>query len=271
MADEIEACSSRSLGFNKREDAAIRPIAARNPGAMFTFVIPHCTIGSDRTAMDKDTSAVVPRRIGTATAVLRDHRYPAGTLAALIDTPFVTAPTRAALLARIATPAVTTPCFFDPAEFILLGALCDRLLGQDGDRRIDVPGIIDAHLASGETDGWRYDELPADGAAMRLGIQGFDETARALMGRGFLALSHEERDRVIEAVAAGDPPGETWAALPARRLFEDLLALATESYYAHPLAQEEIGYAGYADARGWQEIGLDGREPREPEPVGGPL
>ena len=220
--------------------------------------------------MDKDTSAAVPRRDGSATAGLRDHRYPEGTFAGLIGTPFVTAPTRAALAARMAKPAVAAPRFLDPGEFALLGAVCDRLLDQDGDRRIDVPGAIDARLASGETDGWRYDALPDDGAAMKRGLAGFDDTARAMAARGFLDLGPDDRDRVIEAVQGGHPAGAAWATLPAKRFFEDLLAIATESYYAHPLAQEETGYVGYADARGWQSIELGGREPREPEPVGEP-
>ena len=219
--------------------------------------------------MDKDTSAA-PRRESGATAGLRDHRYPEGTFAGLIGTPFVTPPTRAALAARMAKPAVTAPRFLDPGEFALLGAICDRLLDQDGDRRIDVPGAIDTRLASGETDGWRYDALPDDGTAMKRGLAGFDDTARAMAGRGFLDLGPDDRDRVIEAVQGGHPAGAAWTALPAKPFFEDLLAAATESYYAHPLAQEEIGYVGYADARGWQQIELNGREPREPEPVGGP-
>lgn len=203
-----------------------------------------------------------------ATATLRDHTYPDGTFAGLIDTPFVTAPTRAALKARLARPPVTEPGFLTGAEFTLLGAVCDRLLDQEGERRVDVAGAIDSYLASGESDGWRYDAMPDDGTAMRRGLAGIDETARALAGSSFLDLPAAERDRVISAVQAGDPPGETWRNLPARRFFEDLLAAVTEAFYAHPLSQEEIGYAGYADARGWQAIGLGERELREPEPLG---
>lgn len=203
-----------------------------------------------------------------ATATLQDHRYPVGTFAGLIDTPFVTAPTRAALKARLAMLPVMEPRFLSAAEFALLGALCDRLLDEGGDRRIDVPGAIDALLAAGTSDGWRYDALPDDGTAMRRGLAGFDQTARALCGASFLDLSDADRDRVIGAVQAGDPPGEAWTTLPASRFFEDLLAAATEAFYAHPLAQEEIGYVGYADARGWQAIALGEREPREPEPLG---
>ncbi len=268
-------------GFARaRGTAAISPLAGCHRNAISTIVVPQCSItqmiqrGRSRPGseppMDKDTSASAPRPEGDATAGLRDHRYPEGTFAGLIGTPFVTAPTRAALEARMAKPAATAPRFLDAGEFALLGAVCDRLLDQDGDeRRIDVPGAIDARLASGETDGWRYDALPDDGAAMKRGLAGFDETARAMAGRGFLDLSADDRDRVIDAVAGGDPAGAAWAALPARRFFEDLLAAATESFYAHPLAQEEIGYVGYADARGWQAIELGEREPREPEPVGG--
>lgn len=202
-----------------------------------------------------------------ATATLQDHRYPPGTFAGLIDTPFVTAPTRAALRARAARPPVSEPRALTAAEFALLGAVCDRLLGQEGDARIDMRGAIDATLASGSSDGWRYDALPDDATAMRRGLAGIEETARALAGEGFLSLSGRDRDRVLAAVQAGDPPGEAWRDLPAKRFFEDLLAAATEAFYAHPQAQEEIGYAGYADARGWQAIGLGEREPREPEPL----
>lgn len=221
----------------------------------------------DRTAVNDDI-IVTSRPDGAATASLQDHRYPVGTFAGLIGTPFVTAPTRAVLLARMAKLPVREPQFLTPSEFALLGAVCDRLLDQDEDRRIDVPGAIDTRLAAGETDGWRYDALPDDGAAMRRGLAGFDETAHAVAGAGFVDLSTRDRDRVIAAVQAGDPPGDAWRSLPARRFFEDLLAAATEAFYAHPLAQEEIGYVGYADARGWQAIELGQREPREPEPVG---
>ena len=43
-----------------------------------------------------------------------------------------------------------------------------------------------------------------------------------------------------------------------------MLAELTETYYAHPLAQEEIGYVGMADLPAWTKIGLNEREEREP-------
>ncbi len=74
-----------------------------------------------------------------------------------------------------------------------------------------------------------------------------------------------QQDAVLGSVQNEEAAGATWNLLPSRRFFEELLAEVTEIYYAHPLAQEEIGYAGMADAPGWTRIGLDEREEREPQ------
>ena len=196
-----------------------------------------------------------------------DHRYPVGTVRALVDSEHVTAPTRAALQARLAGPGVAHPDVLgDCVE--LLAAVCARLVPQD-DREplVDVAGTIHARLATGIGDGWRYADLPPDDAAWRRGLDGIDETARAMFGGGFTGLPSDDRDTVLRAVQAGSPAGEAWRALPAARFFEMLLAAVVETFYAHPLAQEEIGYAGMADAPGWQAIGLGEREAREPAEI----
>lgn len=53
------------------------------------------------------------------------------------------------------------------------------------------------------------------------------------------------------------------------RAFEELLAEGAEIFFAHPLAQDDLGYAGYADAHGWTRIGLGEREARDPAPPEG--
>lgn len=189
--------------------------------------------------------------------------YPAGTVRALLRTQAVTEPTRKALEERLSASAVTVPRFLDPAGFATLQAVCARLLpGVD----IDVAGPIDARLADGTGDGWRYDMLPPDGEAYRAGMAGFDDAAQALFGQKFITLPPADQDKVVQAVQDGSPPGAAWERLPAARFFEELLAEATEVHFAHPLAQESIGYAGMADAPGWQRIGLNEREDREPSP-----
>jgi len=178
----------------------------------------------------------------------------------LLQGEHVSPATRAVLLDRLDAPPVRTPRFLTPAEFRTLQAACARLLP---DARVDVAGPMDARLAEGKSDGWRYDTMPDDRAAMRAGLAGLDGAAQALAGAAFAGADAPMQDRVLAAVQSGAPPGPAWA-LPPQRFFEELLAEATEVFFAHPLAQERIGYAGMADRPGWTRIGLDEREDREP-------
>jgi gluconate 2-dehydrogenase gamma chain len=111
--------------------------------------------------------------------------------------------------------------------------------------------------------GWRYDALPPDREAYRLGLGGIQEIAHHLFQADFEALAPGQQDAVIEALASPTPPGKTWETLNAGRFFEEMLAELTETYYAHPWAQDEIGYTGYADLPAWTKIGLNEKEPRE--------
>ena len=186
---------------------------------------------------------------------------------ALLATEHVSPAPRAALQARLAAPAAAdyAPRFFAPETFALLHAVAARLLPQPGRAAlIPLAPEIDRRLADGDSDGWRYDALLPDREAFRLGLGGVNETAQALFGAAFEPLGAERQDAVLRAVAAGNPPGAAWATLSAGHFFEDSLAELTTVYYAHPLAQEEIGYAGMADLPAWTKIGLDEREEREP-------
>lgn len=193
-------------------------------------------------------------------------RWPEGSVRALLESGLVREPTRAALLARLDAPTVETPRHLPVDALPLLRAVCARLVPQpERGEAIDVAGGIDAKLAKG--NGWRYAAMPPDADALRRGLGGVDETALALFGRPFEALGGADKDAVLEAIQAGRPPGAAWASLPANRFFEELLAMALEAYYAHPLAQEEIGYAGMADAVTWTRIGLGEREEHDTAPA----
>lgn len=193
-------------------------------------------------------------------------KYPPGSVRALLDTPHVSEATRAALQERLDAP-VYQPQFFDADTYRLLGAVCARLLPQPerGAEAIDLPAGIDERLLNGLADGWRYDVLPPDREAYRLGLGGIQQAAQLEFGQEFGALTAEQQDQVLRAVQAGTAPGDLWLKVDAPRFFEELLAEATTLYYAHPLAQEEIGYVGMADLPAWTHIGLDEREDREPE------
>ncbi len=192
--------------------------------------------------------------------------YPTGTVRGLIQSDAVTEATRQVLVARLdAVPS--PPRFFNECEMSTLRAACARLFPQpDRESPIDVAACFDARLADGKGKGWRFDALPPDATAFRLAMRGLNESAQVLAGLDFAALSEQQQDTVLRSIQDGTAQGESWRMMPAARFFEELLAEATENYYAHPLAQEEIGYAGFADAPGWKRIGLDEHEDREPIP-----
>ena len=183
----------------------------------------------------------------------------------LLPGPHVSEPTRAALTQRLAeTGQPYAPQFLAPETFALLEAVAARLLPQpDRPQPIPLAPAVDKRLAEGGADGWRYDALPPDREAFRLGLGGIEQIAQALHGADFEQLAPAQQDAVLHALASGHPPGNTWQELPAGRFFEELLAELTQIYYAHPWAQDEIGYVGYADLPAWTKIGLNEKEPRE--------
>ena len=161
---------------------------------------------------------------------------------------------------------LTRRSFWAPATYALLEAVAARLLPQPergsqahsaGPRPRPTPGRRPRRRL------WRYDALPPDREAFRLGLGGIEQIAQARFKADFRALKAEPQNEVLRALASGNPPGEAWETLNAGRFFEELLAELTETYYAHPLAQDEIGYVGYADLPNWTKIGLNEREERE--------
>ncbi len=194
--------------------------------------------------------------------------YPSGTVRALLNTNFVTPATRAVLNARLEPlTADAVPRFFSDHDFYTLTSALDRLLaGPAHPSAREMAMAIDKRLAGGKSDGWRYDALPPDTDAARLGLQGLDQSALVQYQAEFASLTADRQDAVLTAVQAGQAPGEIWQALPGPLYFEDLLAEAVGCYYCHPLAQEEIGYAGMADGQGWSRTLKNDLEAWEPKP-----
>ena len=186
---------------------------------------------------------------------------PPKTTEELIQSDWVTEPTRKALSAKLAPRAERGPVFLDDRGFAVLQAAVARLVPQPAGRRAPLAEIIDANLAADRRDGWRYDTLPPDGEAYRLGLQGVDETARCLFACGFVELGPFDQEAVLASIADGWAPSMVWARLPPIRFFEEVLAETVEAYAAHPYGQERMGYRGMADARGFLAVGLDRRDP----------
>ena len=185
----------------------------------------------------------------------------------LLSTDHVSEPTRAALTQRLAdTAAAPTyePQLLAPETYRLLVAVAARLFPQpEREQPIPLAPAVDKRLAQGDSDGWRYDAMPPDREAYRLGLGGIEQIAQSLFQQNFELLSAEQQDEVLKSLAGGNPPGAVWQEMPASRFFEEILAELTENYYAHPWAQDEIGYTGYADLPRWERIGLNEKDARE--------
>ncbi len=167
--------------------------------------------------------------------------------------------TASVVMARLGTlPAMR---FFTQAEEAAGRALCDRLLAQDGDQRVPVLDFIDARLAEGQTDGWRYEDMPEDGQAWRQSMANLDEDATQKFGQLFAKCTASDQDVLIQAVQDAGSSG--WHDLNAAHVWSLWTRYACTAFYAHPDAWSEIGFPGPAYPRGYKNPGVDGREPFE--------
>jgi Gluconate 2-dehydrogenase subunit 3 len=154
--------------------------------------------------------------------------------------------------------------FFDQHERDLLEALCARVIPQGhrpADRRVPIAPWIDQRCANGAIDGFRFDDMPPNEEAWRIGLLGVDQTAHHLFSRGFTELDEHEQDDVLQSVRGGHPGGEAWNRLNVRRFWVNVaLRQIVGTYYAHPYAWDEIGFGGPAFPRGYAALNHGARE-----------
>jgi hypothetical protein len=160
--------------------------------------------------------------------------------------------------------------FFSPAEAALLTAVVARVLPQD-DRdpahRVPIVPFIDDRLQRGRTDGYRYQGMPPDGEAHKLGLAGIDAAAQAGFGHPFVELAPVEQDTILRELHDGHPRGgeEIWSRMKEHRYWLLLMADVCHVYYAHPWAWNEIGFGGPAYPRGYMRLENGQPEPWEVE------
>jgi hypothetical protein len=150
---------------------------------------------------------------------------------------------------------------------VTLEALCDRVIPQEHrpqDRRVPLAPWIDQICGPDAPDGFRYDDMPPNVTAWDWGLEGLDQTAKALFGAEFMALDHERQDAVLAAIRDGNPPGEVWRRMGAHRWFTAVAVRQISGvYYAHPYAWDEIGFGGPAYPRGYLALNFGAPEPWE--------
>lgn len=148
------------------------------------------------------------------------------------------------------------PRFFTPDEEPVCRALVATLLALADDPEVPLFEMVDARLADGVTDGWRYEDMPPDGEAWKRSIA-------ELRRRSFSHLDLRTRREILESVRTG----ERFAGMPAARLWSLWMRSVCTAFYSHPHAWNEIGFGGPAYPRGYKNLGLDRREPWEVEEV----
>ena len=121
--------------------------------------------------------------------------------------------------------------------------------------------MIDARLADGQTDGWRYEDMPEDGQAWRDTLALPGRRRQGAVRRRVGRLRRRRAGSIIQAVQ--DLGSRDWHGLPAGQVWSLWTRYACTALYAHPAAWDEIGFSGPAYPRGYKNIGVDAREPFE--------
>ena len=166
--------------------------------------------------------------------------------------------TAGVVLARLTLPNMVS--FFTSEEVGVAQPMLDLLLAQDCEPRVPVLPLIDARLATGETDGWHYDDLPEDGQAWRDTLAHLDTDAYQRRGAGYADLSGADQARLLQDVADLAGSGGSWHGLTANHVWSLWTRYANTAFYSHPWVWNEIGFSGPAYPRGYLNPGINARE-----------
>jgi hypothetical protein len=172
--------------------------------------------------------------------------------------------TRTTVLRRLEQPGPLN--YFDQPTAAFWTVVFEHLVPQSDrapERRIPIIPVVDARLARDLGIGYRFAEMPPDREAYTLGREAIDDEARVTSGAPFTELPAEPRDVVLKNLHDGKPQAgaDIWKRMSVHRFWQLIMADATEAYYAHPWAWDEIGFGGPSYPRGYTRL-----EHGEPEP-----
>jgi hypothetical protein len=166
------------------------------------------------------------------------------------------------VMARTGPPPETK--FFTGAEEACARTLLNLLTGQDeqgGESAVPVLEMVGARLEAGQTDGWRYADMPEDGQAWRDTLSYLDADADRHCGTSFADAPRADQMALVQAVQ--DLKSGDWHGLPAAHVWSLWTRYACTAFYAHPFAWAEIGFPGPAYPRGYKNAGVGKLEPFE--------
>ncbi len=185
----------------------------------------------------------------------------------LIGSDRVSRRTRAAMAVRaIADDAGYVPRVLSATQLQTLRRLAEFVIPQRGPV-IDLAARIDARLAAGKGDGWRFADLPSDRDAYAIALDALS---------GFGDLPDNEQEAWVSDLAEGrfGPSDRTartaWTAQQMQHWFEDLRADLVRLWVAHPATMARIGFDGFANGgdgrrkQGFERLAAGDREAWEP-------
>ena len=191
------------------------------------------------------------------------HRYPDYDLLDKWDTVSFDTLTRGVIRQRLSNTPERR--FFTEAEWTLLEAVAARLAPTpERGRPIPIAPWIDAELAEGEGEGYRFEGMPKAEDAWRKGLALLAEEAHAQYGRPFEAQDEATQLAFLKRLQTAEVDKARWSGLDPQRFFSGVLLKAIVGvYYAFPQAWNEVGFGGPASPRGYVRIGLNERDPWE--------
>jgi len=182
----------------------------------------------------------------------------------LSQSPYWDAATRGTIQTRVDHPPERR--FFNAFEWKFWETVFEHLIPQTDrtpERQIPLVPPLDARLHANHTAGYRYESMPQDREAYKLGMEAINQESLTRFGGEFLHLGHLQQETVLQAIHDGRPEGarEIWKAMSVGRFWQLIMGDAMEAYYSHPWAWDEIGFGGPAYPRAYIRL-----ENGEPEP-----
>lgn len=134
-----------------------------------------------------------------------------------------------------------------------LRAWCSLLMDDHRGEIIQyIINHIDQVLSENQGEGHRKAGTPPLRMLVRQGLKAIDETGWFVNSQPFFQLDEMDQRSIMLYISNENYPAtKNWDGISQKVLFQKLLQLSVEAYYAHPLIWSEIGFGGPAYPRGY--------------------
>lgn len=136
--------------------------------------------------------------------------------------------------------------FINKKEASYLAMMAQHLIYDDRQEIIAwIVHHIDQSLAEVIGEAQRKVNTPQEQQLVRDGLLALDHVSRLSYAKEFGDLDKKQQFEILAALDQGKTPQiPEWSEIPPKELFNKILGLVTEAYYAHPVIWSEIGYGG---------------------------